>query len=429
MNYCTVCGTKLDENGQCPACLAKAEKRKKTTRKLCGAVYAAALLAVLLLGWYTAQPVEADLAETEPSFTASKYDEAGTCGEDVYWGFFHDTGKLVITGSGMMDDYTLLYEESTDTYSTDAPWYGLPIATVELDGVRVVGRYAFYGCKELTQVVFSDELYMIAEGAFLECEALTELNLPESLEYIEAFAFAECFGLQDIVLPDRVKMVGDKAFASISSLNSVKLSESLTYLGAGAFHSCYTLSEISTIPAGVTYIGENAFFSVIGLREIKVAEDNPNYKDVDGVLFTKDGKTLLQYPNLRSLEPYAVPDGVTKIEDNAFYFCGGLQGISFPESLKTIGEYAFYSCEGLKELTLPQGLSILGEYAFAANLNMKTIHIPASVIQIAQAAFAPFSEYDVFTQVTYGGTKQQWETVQIGAENNKLTTAAITFAE
>ena len=388
MNYCTVCGTRLNESGQCPVCLAKAERREKAVRRLRGAVYAAALLAVLLLGWYTAQSAEVTPVETEPSFAASKYDEAGTCGEALHWGFYRDTGKLVITGSGMMDDYTVLYEESTDTYSTDAPWYGLPIVTVELDGVRVVGRYAFYGCKELTQVVFSDELYMIGEGAFLECEALTELNLPESLEYIEAFAFAECFGLRDIVLPDRMKMVGDKAFASISQLNSVKLSESLTYLGAGAFHSCYTLSEISPIPAGVTYIGENAFFSVIGLREIKVAEDNPNYKDVDGVLFTKDGKTLLKYPNLRSLEPYVVPDGVTRIEDNAFYFCGGLQGISFPESLKTIGEYAFYSCEGLKELTLPQGLSIIGKCAFAIHMNMKTLFIPDTVIQIAQAAFA-----------------------------------------
>lgn len=429
MNYCTVCGTKLDENGQCPACLAKAEKRKKTTRKLCGAVYAAALLAVLLLGWYTAQPAEADLAETEPSFTASKYDEAGTCGEDVYWGYFHDTGKLVITGSGLMDSYGMFYDEGTQLYYSDAPWAKLDVVSVEFDGVRNVGDNAFCYMQTLKEVTFGEDLYMIGSSAFLGCKQLQGLVLPQSVEYIEGYAFAECFALRDIVLPDQVKMVGDKAFASINELNSVQLPENLTYLGDGVFHSCYMLSEVSPIPASVNYIGKDLFFSAINLKQIKVDADNPNYKDVDGVLFTKDGTTLLQYPNLRSEETYVVPDGVTKIEDNAFYFCGGLKGITFPESLKTIGAYAFYACEGLQSVILPEGLTTLGEYAFAANLNMKTIHIPASVIRIAPAAFAPFSEYDVFTQVTYGGTEQQWAAVQIGPGNEKLTTADVVAAQ
>jgi hypothetical protein len=49
----------------------------------------------------------------------------------------------------------------------------------------------------------------------------------------------------------------------------------------------------------VEYIDEQAFVYCKQLREIRVDEANPNYCDVDGVLYTKDMKTIILYPICR----------------------------------------------------------------------------------------------------------------------------------
>ena len=45
-----------------------------------------------------------------------------------------------------------------------------------------------------------------------------------------------------------------------------------------------------------------------------------------------------------------IPNGVTKIGDEAFRDCTGLTSIEIPNSITLIGEYAFSGCTGLKEI-------------------------------------------------------------------------------
>ena len=54
------------------------------------------------------------------------------------------------------------------------------------------------------------------------------------------------------------------------------------------------------------------------MRAIEVDPENPEYKSVDGVLLSKDGRTLYEYPMGKGGEEYRVPDGVVEIVANAF---------------------------------------------------------------------------------------------------------------
>ena len=83
-----------------------------------------------------------------------------------------------------------------------------------------------------------------------------------------------------------------------------------------------------------------------------VDEENKNYCSVDGVLFTKDMKTLVCYPPMREGSSYTVPEGVEELGEYAFENCATLTSLTLPESLKTIGTGSL-RLKALEELTVP----------------------------------------------------------------------------
>ncbi|MBQ2400067.1 MAG: leucine-rich repeat domain-containing protein, partial [Muribaculaceae bacterium] len=47
-----------------------------------------------------------------------------------------------------------------------------------------------------------------------------------------------------------------------------------------------------------------------------------------------------------------IPQGVTKIEDEAFYYCENLTSIVIPDSVTTIGDKAFWGCKNLTSIEI-----------------------------------------------------------------------------
>ncbi len=101
------------------------------------------------------------------------------------------------------------------------------------------------------------------------------------------------------------------------------------------------------VPDYVTSIGSYAFQDCTSLTSITVAEENTAYKSVDGNLYTKDGKTLIQYAFGKKDTSFTVPDGVTSIGNSAFEDCSSLTSVVIPDSVKTIGSNAFRDCASL----------------------------------------------------------------------------------
>lgn len=162
--------------------------------------------------------------------------------------------------------------------------------------------------------------------------------------------------------------------------------------------------EVINIGKNVKEIGKWAFENNQNLKAFNVSEDNPYFCDVDGVLFTKDMKTLLFYPLARGVQvkeetndngeksevksiEYAIPEGVETIRTKAFYKCQYLTAITIPDSVKVIEEKAFFRCGSIKELTLPSSLEVIGKDAFSYCTSLTEIVIPASIKQIDTYAF------------------------------------------
>ena len=81
----------------------------------------------------------------------------------------------------------------------------------------------------------------------------------------------------------------------------------------GAFSLCSGLTSV-TIPDSVTSIGSYAFYGYSGLMSFSVGINNPNYSSVNGLLLSKDGRTLIQGVN----GDVTIPEGVTSIGASAF---------------------------------------------------------------------------------------------------------------
>ena len=175
-----------------------------------------------------------------------------------------------------------------------------------------------------------------------------------------------------VSLPSTLRYMGGESFYCLH-FNAFTLPEQLEVLEAGAFEFCFfdVLRIESTLPAQELL---NSFYDCTVVT-YEVPEDHPLYQAIDGVLFSKDGKTLLAYPGGRTDEHYDVPAGVEHIWPYAFG-TDYLKTISLPIGLKTIGNGAFSDCGRLQSIAIPLTVTEIGDYVFWGCVSLELVSLP-----------------------------------------------------
>jgi len=82
----------------------------------------------------------------------------------------------------------------------------------------------------------------------------------------------------------------------------------------------------------VTSIGVGAFSNCASLTSITVSEYNVAYQSIDDNLYSKDGKTLIQYAIGKTATSFTIPESVTSIGEYAFAYCSSLTSITFKDT-------------------------------------------------------------------------------------------------
>lgn len=106
----------------------------------------------------------------------------------------------------------------------------------------------------------------------------------------------------------------------------------VTAIAENAFYGNTKINTVQ-ISSTVTYIGEKAFGGCTSLVYISVNSQNNSFKDIDGILYSKSGDTLIHYPAKKGNETLSISKSVVKICDMAFYSCDSLRKISFGGSM------------------------------------------------------------------------------------------------
>ena len=262
--------------------------------------------------------------------------------------------------------------------------------------VTIIDSYAFSYCRGLEgTLVLPNTLEEIGDDAFDYCGFTGVVTIPASVEWIGYTPFYGCdgiegfvvdpanedydsrdncnsvissysnelkFGCKNSTIPNGVESIAEDAFNRCSGLTSITIPSSVTEIGGWSFW--FTGLTSITIPNTVTYIGTNPFGGCAGLEEIVVEAGNPVFDSRNGcnaIIRTSTNELLAGCQNT------VIPDDVTRIGNNAFYYCSTLTGeLVIPEQITSIGHYAYEKCTGLTgSLVIPNTVVYLGESAFA----------------------------------------------------------------
>ena len=273
--------------------------------------------------------------------------------------------------------------------------------------LQSVGASAFEGCSALKEVAFDGGAMsgstVIGEKAFYGCKVLNKVTFDEECNVTEIgkSAFANNVLLKEIKLSNATQEVGESAFADCTALKTVELlggGAATTKFGNYVFKGCVSLAEIR-LSETVDDISLSMFNGCENLKDVIVAEANAAYKSVNGVLYTKDGSTIVYCAGKNttlkdaSTGAFVLPSEVTMIGEHAFAGHKGLTKIEIAAQITEIGANAFENCSNLEELTFAARNTdlVIGNYAFANCSGISgtaKLILPANVVSVGDYAFA-----------------------------------------
>ena len=302
-------------------------------------------------------------------------------------------------------EYSINYDDVTVTVTGHVDGYDatgtLDIPTVAYYNgnpytVTIIDSYAFAYCTGLTgALVLPNTIKEIGDDAFDKCGFTGVITIPASVEDIGYTPFYGCdgidgfvvdpanedydsrdncnavirtytnelkFGCKNSTIPNTVTSIAEDAFNRCTGLTSITIPSSVFFIGGYSFF--FTGLTSVTIPGSVGLIGVNPFGGCAALTEIVVESSNPVYDSRNGcnAIIKTDWNEMIT-----GCQNTVIPDEVTRIGDDAFYFCSTLSGeLVIPEQITSIGAYAFEGCTGLTgSLVIPNTVNQLGESAFA----------------------------------------------------------------
>lgn len=367
-----------------------------------------------------------------------------------------EVGELCFNGDTTMKK--IIIPDSVERICSGAFAGCSGLVEVEMaDSVKYIGSHAFYGCSMLEKIRLSNAIEVIepfcfnyctvletveipagvksvGSEAFGYCYALSEIEIPASVEEIDSKAFYYCIALRDVEFESGSKLVsiGENAFDYCISLKKIALPSGLSEIRANCFSNCMALDDIS-IPSSVKRIGAFALnytpwyelndddYLIVGdgvlikcsVNAKYVSLDGKGIKAIGGGAFWNDAAALgmsssaYGYKYADQLKTIAIPEGVTVIDDYAFYYCMSLTSVTLPSTLEYVGDEAFnlgyaetsdteyYAALDI-DLSSCERLKYIGENAFYGCSETDSVVLPSSVEHIGKDAFCMTKAYKNF---------------------------------
>ncbi len=338
-------------------------------------------------------------------------------------------GSLYTADGAVLVQYAIGKGESEFTVPDDVIEIGAyafnnaRITTLTLSpALGKIGDFAFSGMP-IESIDIPADVSEIASNAFNHCAKLSSINVSadnsgyKSVDgnlYTKGEAqtlvrYAPAKTDRSFSVASGTEIIASNAFLGAAALESISLSASLVTIEDYAFSGCSSLTALN-ITSSVTSIAPTAFDGCVSLSSFTVNSNNQSYAASSGILFNKDKKTLIKYPNAKSGTKYEVATMVEKIGAYAFSGSLNLTTIQLTNKIENIGIGAFDDCANLKYNT-SSGVNYLGTssnqyYALvslsdSAKDTLKSVEAKSNTYLIAGGAFANNS---VLESVTFSSS-------------------------
>ena len=205
------------------------------------------------------------------------------------------------------------------------------------DGTIEISARCFEQCTSLASITLPSSLKRIGARAFAGCSSLVSVEIPNNVISIGNSAFSHCSGLTSITLPNSLKTIERYLFEYCTSLTSVTIPNSVTKIRSSAYAYCSSLTSI-IIPSSVINIADNfvtsaSFVGCTSLSSISIDENNTVFdsrNNCNAIIESATNTLLFGCNNT------VIPEGVEKIEANAFITAQAMTELIIPESVTEI---------------------------------------------------------------------------------------------
>lgn len=305
--------------------------------------------------------------------------------------------------------------------------------TLTINGTGVVGegidktRYVSSYQKDIGENNISEDNEIIisefwnGKDLYFEGKDVRKVIIGEGITGIENDIFNQCDNLRSIEIPSTVSYIGDKAFHYTYGLEEIKINENNTHFSSdsgvlfdknktqlinypkGKTDAQYVIPDTVTnikglaftnnglvktiqISKNVEQVESNAFRSCHSLENIIVAEENPNYLTIDGILYNKDKTELICYPSEKQGKTYTIDENVKTIKEYAFSNNYHLEDVDV-STVEAIERGAFYGIQTLKKVKLPEAITQMGTAVFSGDISLKEVTLPKGITKLEACTF------------------------------------------
>ena len=318
--------------------------------------------------------------------------------------------------------------------------------------VTKIGNKAFHADAKapdttITRVVLPDTIEEIGFNAFTHCTALANVDFG-GVKAIGSSAFWDtALTVADLT---QVKELGDYAFYACPVLEDVR-GAALETIGNSAFYSCSKLQKIA-LGTALKSVGKNTFYKIAPQMTVNFAGTLSDWLGLNDAVFADSylmsDTRELYFEGTKCAGNLVLPQGTTRVPQEAFYGIKSLDSLTLPKGVKSYGTDCFYNCcrsETLKvtyegtmseyladagaaacsyhaadgiELTvggakltgalaIPAGTTEIPARAFYGLSDVTSLSIPSSVTKIGEYTFCCCG----ITVCDYAGSNSEWNKI------------------
>lgn len=233
----------------------------------------------------------------------------------------------------------------SDKTKSDAVVYELKDGVLTISGQGAIPKtMKFKNNKKIKEVVIKKGITKIPQYTFYNCENLEKVKIPNTVKKIGPFAFAST-AIKKIYIPKSVNAIGEFTLAYCNQLTKVTMpGEFDLTMGVDATDSVITsgCNKLDTINFNTNFNLKTA--SYCSGKKWNVSKNDPKYKSIKGIIYTKDGKEVVRVP---------ADVKVLKIQQGCEVFC--LQSIFYHMDIYD-SSYSHINCINLTKIVLPKSI-------------------------------------------------------------------------
>ncbi|MCR5433502.1 MAG: leucine-rich repeat domain-containing protein [Bacteroidaceae bacterium] len=151
--------------------------------------------------------------------------------------------------------------------------------------------------------------------AALVNSGVESITIPGNYTSVKYVAY-NCGRLKNVYIEDGVRAIGCNLPNEEYAGEGCPDSES-TFSRCGKLEELYLPASVEKIRNLSNYYYESPRYNAPGFRYIHVNPNNKRYKDIDGIVYSKNGDTLMYVPS--AISSIDIPEGVVATDPNNYY--------------------------------------------------------------------------------------------------------------